>query len=150
MNAFEFGTPGTRHDSDFRGDRGVSELLVAVDGREASMRALSFAADRAERAGDSLHVVHVSSESEAAAEQMHDRVDDALAGVDVEARVEFVERAGSSKTAVGDQLLDLVSAGDYAMLVLGNEPDSAVREFIVGSVGKQVVEARSVPVLLVP
>lgn len=128
----------------------MSELLVAVDGRDASIRALSLAVERAERTGDALHVVHVSSESDAAREQMRERIDDALAGTDVEARVEFVERAGASKNAVGDQLLELVDAGDYEMLVLGNEPDSAVREFIVGSVGKQVVEARTVPVLLVP
>lgn len=114
------------------------------------MRALGFAVDRAERAGDSLHVVHVSSESEDAQEQMRERIHDALGDTDVGTRVEFVDRAGASKNTVGEQLLDVVDAGDYAMVVLGNEPDSTVRELIVGSVGKQVVGARTVPVLLVP
>lgn len=128
----------------------MSEVLVAVDGRDASIRALEFAADRAERTGDALHVVHVSSDSDEADDQIRRRVEESLSAFDVDADVEFVDRSGTSRDAVGEQLLALVASHDYELVVVGNEPRGAVREFIVGSVAKQLVDARDVPVLLVP
>lgn len=128
----------------------MSEVLVAVDGRDASMRALAFAADRADRAGDTLHVVHVSSDSDEADEQIRERVAETLSDYETDVEVDFVERGSASRDAVGEQLLTLVAGHDYEMVVIGNEPRGAVREFIVGSVAKKLVDARDVPVLLVP
>lgn len=129
--------------------------LVAVDGWEPSHNALEFAIEQAEDCGAELDIVHVVDEDGGdpdANDQIRESIDEALAGHDVDAGVEFVETSKRTRPAkqVGNRLLELAEERGYDVIILGNEETGHAERAIVGSVGSTVVDARSVPVLLVP
>lgn len=130
--------------------------LVAIDGWDASERALSLAAAQA-AAADEIDVVHVVDEDGGdpeSVEQIRATAEEVVAGVggDAEVTVEVLETDKGRKPAsrVGERLLELVEERDYDLVYLGNEHTGTAERMIVGSVSATLIEARSVPVALVP
>ncbi|MDG5778796.1 universal stress protein [Haloarculaceae archaeon H-GB2-1] len=129
-------------------------VLVAYDGGVPSRNALAFAAERAGRTGDELHVYHILEDEKDAAAIRAD-VESLLAETapDVDAEIVFEERdqpSDSTNVSLAKRLLDRIDRYNYAMVVLGNEEHSALEELTLPSLTKAVLETRSIPVLLVP
>lgn len=130
--------------------------LVAIDGWDASGRALSLAAAQA-AAADEIDVVHVVDESGGdpeSVEQIRDTAEEVVAevGGDAEVNVQVLETDKGRKPAsrVGQRLLEFVDEHDHDLVYLGNEHTGAAEKMIVGSVSATLIEDRSVPVALVP
>jgi nucleotide-binding universal stress UspA family protein len=129
-------------------------VLVAYDGGEPSRRALTFAAERADRAGDHLHVYHVLEGEEDAGKirsEVESLLADAAPDVEYEVVVEGREQASdSTNVSLPRRVLDRIERYNYAMVVLGNEEHGTLEGLTIPSVTEAVLETRSVPVLLVP
>jgi nucleotide-binding universal stress UspA family protein len=130
--------------------------LVAIDGWEASRRALSLAATQA-RATDEIEVVHVVDEDGGdpdSVEQIRTTAEEVVAEVDgetdVAVRVLETDKDRRPATRVGDRLLAYVDEHDHDVVYLGNEHTGTAEKMIVGSVSATLIERRSVPVVLVP
>jgi nucleotide-binding universal stress UspA family protein len=129
--------------------------LVAVDGWDPSHRALTFAAEQtvvADATLDVVHVVDVDGGDESSREEVERRVAEQLADVDVEYDLRFPTTDLGARPAneVGDRLVEYADEHDYDAVYVGNEENSTAERAIVGSVARTLVEARSVPVVLVP
>lgn len=130
--------------------------LVAIDGWDASGRALSLAAAQA-AAADEIDVVHVVDEGGGdpeSVEQIRSTAEEVVdeVGGDAEVNVEVLETDKGRKPAsrVGKRLLDFVDERGHDLVYLGNEHTGAAEKMIVGSVSATLLEDRSVPVALVP
>ncbi|PSQ19806.1 universal stress protein [Halobacteriales archaeon QS_8_69_26] len=129
--------------------------LVAIDGWEPSHRALAFAAEQAAASGSDLDVVHVVGEGggdEGANDRIRETVAEAVEGAGVDYEVHFIETDKRTKPAnrVGSRLLEFVEERDHDAVFVGNEPTGTAERMIVGSVARTLVDAREVPVVLVP
>lgn len=129
--------------------------LVAVDGWEPSHRALEFAVEQAAAAGATLDVVHVVGEGggdAASNEQIREAAEEVVADSGVDYDIHFVETNKDTKPAarVGARLLEFVEEVGHDAVFVGNEPTGTAERIIVGSVARTLVEARDVPVVLVP
>lgn len=145
-------------------------FLVAVDGSDASRKALSRATDLAARLETDLLVVHAvdpavvdmggdepRSFGETADRLVAEAVEDAEADAEqvLEAAADYVSQAG---VAVETELLygpplqtiaDVTDRGDVEALFVGHRGLSERYEGLVGSVAKGLVERSHVPVTVV-
>lgn len=129
--------------------------LVAVDGWEPSHRALEFAVEQAAAADAALDVVHVVGKGGGDADsndQIRETIEGILADSGVDYEIHFVETNKDTRPAdrVGARLLEFVEERGHDAVFVGNEPTGTAERFIVGSVGSTLVDARDVPVVLVP
>ncbi len=129
------------------------EVLVPVDGSDASERALRFAASLAAGYGGRLHVVHVTDEETDATEQLLDRVRTVLAeeGVEGEPTVTTdVDLAFRPGDRVGEAIVELAEEGGYDHVVMGHHGAGVLDRAILGSAAETVLRAESLPVTVVP
>lgn len=126
-------------------------ILVAYGSDDASESALRFAAERAARTGDRLHVLHVQTGDEDGPVTT-ETIDDVLDGIDVEYVLENLgfETGDAANVSVAKRLIDHVLSDDYAYVVMGNKSKGALEEMLVGSVTEAVLETHAIPVMLVP
>lgn len=129
------------------------EVLVPVDGSDASERAVRFAASLVAGYGGRLHAVHVTDEETDATAELLDRVRAVLAdeGVPGEPSVTTdVDLAFRPARRVGEAIVELVEAGDYDHVVMGHHGTGVVDRVILGSAAETVLESRTVSVTVVP
>lgn len=129
--------------------------LVAIDGWEPSHRALEFAAEQAAAAGVGIDVVHVVGKGggdEESKERIRESVADAMGGAGVDYEVHFLETDKQTKPAdkVGARILEFVEERGHDAVFVGNEKTGTAERMIVGSVARTLLDAREVPVVLVP
>jgi nucleotide-binding universal stress UspA family protein len=129
--------------------------LVAIDGWEPSERALEFAAEQAVESESFVDVVHVVGEDGGDAEaneQIADAADAILGEYDLDYEVHFPRTNKRTQPAnkVGQRILEFVDEHGTDVVYLGNEQTGTAERMIVGSVARKVIDARSVPVTLVP
>lgn len=145
----------------------MTEVVVGVDGRAASIGALARALEEAERRQATLRVVHAwqtplwvggvpglavdvtpsSEESEAwARKTLAEAVDGALAGRPAPPSVTLVQEV--RRGAVDRELLAVGGGAD--LLVLGGRGHGAVASALLGSVTNAVLHKATCPVMLVP
>ena len=133
--------------------------LVALDGWEASRRALAFAIEQAALENAAVDVAYVVGEDGGdpdSVDQIHDIVDEVVAEVDpdgevpVEVVVLKVDKRHKPATRVGVRLVEFVEEHGHDAVYLGNERTGTAERMIVGSVSTTLIEDRSVPVVLVP
>jgi nucleotide-binding universal stress UspA family protein len=130
----------------------MGTIFVAYGEPDHRGRVLAFAADRAAASGDDLLVYHVQETADDDPERIRREVDEALAGREVDYRVqvnthEFTERSNVSKQK---RLVDAALGGDYEYAVMGNIERGRIEGWTLTSMSKAVLETHGVPVLLVP
>ena len=139
----------------------MKRILVPVDGSEASLRALRFAAQRAREAEAEVHVLHV--ERPAAAEELRayavrpeleklredacgrvlQAATDALAAEKVRS-AEHLQRGEPAQT-----IARFAAAHAIDEVVMGTRGLGALGSMFLGSVAQRVVHLAQVPVTLV-
>jgi nucleotide-binding universal stress UspA family protein len=129
--------------------------LVAVDGWEPSERALEFAVAEADESGSHVDVVHVVDEDGGdpeSNERIREVIESVVGGKGVDYEVHFLETDKRTKPAakVGQRILEFVDEAGVDLVFIGNEETGRAERMIVGSVARQLIEARTVPVTLVP
>jgi nucleotide-binding universal stress UspA family protein len=132
--------------------------LVALDGWEASRRALAFAIEQATLEDAPVDVAYVVGEDGGdpdSVDQIHDIVDEVTGEVDpggdvpVEVVVLEVNKRRKPATRVGVRLLEFIDENDHDAVYIGNERTGTAERMIVGSVSATLIEDRSVPIVLV-
>lgn len=129
------------------------QILVPIDGSDCSFRALEFAADMAPRYDASLHVVHVTDSRNDATEELLERARDVLDthGVDDDPDVHTdVSLDFRPSNRIGQDVLALVEEEGYDHVVMGHHGSGAVERAILGSVTETVMDAKRVPVTVIP
>jgi nucleotide-binding universal stress UspA family protein len=118
-------------------------VLVAVDGSEASTRAVRIAGQIAEATRALVSVLHVGSVGEHETDGPDRVAQSELAGLGVVARIEV--RAGDAV----DEILAATRSLPADLLVMGSRGRSQLAGLLLGSVSQDVVAKVSCPVLLV-
>jgi nucleotide-binding universal stress UspA family protein len=127
-------------------------VLVPIDPSENSFRALSFAAEFAERNGTDLHTVHITDSETEATEDLLDRIQATLDETPFEDDPDVVldTRRIRSKEGVGRVILELVEEGNYEHVVMGHHGSGIVGRAILGSATETVMDETDVPVTVIP
>jgi nucleotide-binding universal stress UspA family protein len=120
-----------------------TRVLVAVDGSEASTRAVRIAGQIAGALRALVSVLHVSKAGEHEADAPDRRAQSELAALGVVARIEV--RAGDA----ADEILAATRSLPADLLVMGSRGRSQLAGLLLGSVSQDVVARASCPVLLV-
>jgi nucleotide-binding universal stress UspA family protein len=128
----------------------VGPYLVAYHDSGAARRATTFAADHAARTGASVDVVHVGTEL--STRQMRETVGDRFADQRVDVQFETLRASGSEddNVSVSEKLSHHVADHDYELVIAGNETHGHLHSLFAGSVSDGLIDARVVPVVLVP
>lgn len=127
-----------------------SRVLVAVDGSEASHKALRFAAELARPHGSELTLVCVVAHTPYAQEMYGVAAVDMARAEEAGRKVlaEAVEVARGSGLPVRTEVLfgppaetlaDALDQGDYGMLVVGSRGKGAVARVLIGSTSDRLV-----------
>jgi nucleotide-binding universal stress UspA family protein len=126
------------------------ELLVAFDDTAAGRRAAAFAAERAEKTGERVDVVHIGSD--VTETEMREAVEDSFLERDVPASFRTFSMGGSEDTnvSVSAKLAQVISNGDYAIVFMGNEKHGLFHNLAEASLTKALIEDQTVPITLVP
>ncbi len=139
------------------------KLLVATDGSDNALRAVRYAIDLLGRLSEpgSITLISVHDDvalrharrfvgKEAVNEYLRELSDADLADArkvldEAEVRHDNIIRTGH----VATEIADAGSTGGFDMIVLGSKGRSALKDLVIGSVAKRVIELSKVPVLLV-
>jgi nucleotide-binding universal stress UspA family protein len=126
-----------------RGVRDVRRIVVGVDGSSASMAALDWACDEANRHGASLSLVHSWERLESrdlAADVLDDAVTEARARTATEVAGELCEGTPARSLARASRNADLVA--------IGSRGRSGFKTALFGSVALEVAEHAECPVVI--
>ncbi|WP_411967578.1 universal stress protein [Haloferax sp. YSSS75] len=128
------------------------QILIPIDGTDASKRALDFAIEMASQMGGSLHVVHFTNKPTDATEAILDDARGRLASANISAEPELTTLTVDVWNAdrVGKEILDVVEAHGYDHVVMGHHEDGTVERAIFGSAAETVLRAEAIPVTIVP
>lgn len=140
------------------------KILVATDGSKNALRAVKHVVKLASRIAEATTVTLVSVHDDTAlrhAQRFVGRaaVDDYLRELSEQDLVEprkALDKAGIHHDMVirtGHVAAEIAAVGlegKYDMIVLGSKGRSALKDLLVGSVSKRIIELSKVPVLLVP
>ncbi|MGW1162481.1 universal stress protein [Streptomyces sp. NPDC002513] len=130
-------------------------ITVGVDGSPESVAAAAWAGREAERRGLPLRIVHVwrwqsydlvPLDRETQAEWARQIVEEAR-GTVAEGRPELTVTAEAVEGGAAETLVAETAAAE--LLVLGSRGYGALRGFLVGSVGRQLIAESATPVVLV-
>lgn len=135
----------------------MATIFVAYGGPEGREDVLAFAVERAVASGDDLYVYHVQESADEDAAAVREEVDAVIerTAPDVDYEVVVAARvAESDATNVSHQklLVDAVLESDreFAYVVMGDVEHGAIESITLASMTEAVLEAREVPVVLVP
>ncbi|MEN9315497.1 MAG: hypothetical protein RIS35_1890 [Pseudomonadota bacterium] len=140
------------------------KFLIATDGSENSLRAVTHIVQLTGRLAEQASVTLVSVHDDVALRHAQrfvgkEAVDDylrQLSEADLEGPRKVLDEAGIQHDMVirtGHVAAEIATVGNdggYDMIVLGSKGRSALKDLLVGSVPKRVIELAKVPVLLVP
>lgn len=140
------------------------KILVATDGSKNSLRAVKYVVKLAADLAEPPHVTLVSVHDDVSlrhAQRFVGRaaVDDylrELSEADLAAPRKALDKAGIVHDMVmrtGHVAAEIAAVGNegkFDLIVLGSKGRSALKDLLVGSVAKRVMELSKVPVLLVP
>lgn len=141
------------HDATIRPATG--EIVVGIDGSEASMHALRWAAAEAEAVGAPLRVVNAWQPP------LYEEVLAPTYGVVLEEHAEHVLAEATADPALGDLTIahearcggpaEVLLAHDESasMLVVASRGHGAIRRFVLGSTSRQVAQHATAPVVVV-
>ena len=129
------------------------DVLVAIDGSDNSMRALTFAAELADRFDGTLVAIHVSDGETAATETVFERARESVAEAAVDPTFEL--RATESlqvrtDEAVAEEVLGYAAEHDVDHIVIGHRDTGTIERIMIGSASEGVVRNSSIPVTVVP
>ncbi len=140
----------------------ISNVLVAVDGSENSIRGLDFALEFAEKYGANLTIINVTESSAAAA-----YAGDGMASIARDLRKfheeilnKALERAKATHPAVpvstilreGDasnEIITVANEGNYDVVILGHRGLGKVKGMLLGSISEKVIRSLACTVILV-
>lgn len=128
-------------------------ILVPIDGSDASFRALRLGARMAKELRADIAVVHFTDEETDATDTIKSRASEILDDVSVEAEPEVstdIDLEFRPGERVGKDILELVESGGFDHVVMGHHGSGAVERAILGSAAETVLEAKHVPVTVVP
>lgn len=128
------------------------QILIPIDGTDASKRALDFAIEMAGGMDGSLHVVHFTNKPTDATDAILDDARERLASANISAEPELTTLTIDVWNAdrVGEEILDVVEAHGYDHVVMGHHEDGTVERAIFGSAAETVLRAEAVPMTVVP
>ncbi len=139
------------------------KILVATDGSEAALRGVRFAADLAQRLGNSSSITLISVHDDAGLrhaksvvgsaavedhlrEQSESEVAAARAFLDsVPVRHDIAIRTGH----VSQEIVAFADAGPFDLIVLGSKGRGALADMLIGSVAQRVLASARQPVVIV-
>lgn len=123
----------------------MKTILVPIDFSEASLNALSFAAELAKRASADLIIFHATSESE-------ENVKARLGAVTADLKRTFGAELRVGEQLVQGSLLDgLKKINPHPdLIVMGTKGASGLKRVLIGSNTVNVIAKTSVPVLVIP
>jgi nucleotide-binding universal stress UspA family protein len=135
------------------------KILVATDGSEGSLKAITFASKLASQSGSSITLMHVIPKIETTKEEIITLIKEEI-GSPEKAGKKYLEDgrklAGESGVNADTKLLDghevkeiLKEAENFDLVVTGSQGKGKVNEFLLGSVSSKLVHDSKVPVLVV-
>ena len=127
-------------------------VIVAVDGSEASARGLDEAIRLVRTHGGKLKILHIAAEEAAAGSQANGRriVDAAATAArkaGVVSEVELVQAIGGRTASF---IVQAAKDDGASLIVLGTHGRRGLRRWVVGSYAEDVLRRSPIPVLLVP
>lgn len=128
-------------------------ILVPIDGSDESVRALRMGARMVTGAGVKLSVVHFTDEETDATDSIVERAREVLDSMDVDVEPEVsmdLEIEFRPGDRIGENILALVEERDIDHVVMGHHGSGTVERAILGSAAETVLDARRVPVTVVP
>lgn len=134
----------------------MKHIMAAVDGSEASYRALAHAAELASRLGCELSVLIVRLVVVGRKDVLSEPTSDEI--VDIQDRLrQIVEAAGDPKTDVvleksrdvAYKIVDVAIDRQVDLIVMGASGKGGIRTFLLGSVSQEVLKKSACPVTIV-
>jgi len=139
------------------------KLLVATDGSKNSLRAVKYAINLAGRLNEASTVTLISVHDDVALNHARrfvgkravDEYLRELSDADLAEARKLLDKAGVKHDMiirVGRVALEIAAAaeqGKFELLLLGSKGRSALKDLLLGSVARRIVETAKVPVLLV-
>lgn len=129
------------------------QILAPIDGSDASFRALRLAAQLATSMDADLAVIHITDEETDATATIVERAREVLEaeGVDAEPEVSpDIELEFRPGDRIGEDILDVVTDRGIDHVVMGHHGAGALERAILGSAAETVLEAKRIPVTVVP
>ncbi|WP_416838172.1 universal stress protein [Haloferax sp. DFSO52] len=128
------------------------QILIPIDGTDASKRALDFGIEMAVQMDGNLHVVHFTNKPTDATETILDDARTRLAAANIQSEPELTTLTIDVWNAdrVGEEILDVVNEHGYDHVVMGHHEDGAVERAVFGSAAETVLRAEAVPMTIVP
>lgn len=128
-------------------------ILVPMDGSDASVRALRMGARMVTGAGVDLTVVHFTDEETDATDTLVARAREILD--EMNANGDVLVKTGTDlefrpEDRAGEAILDFVDAQDVDHVIMGHHGAGAIELAMLGSATERVLEAKRVPVTVVP
>jgi nucleotide-binding universal stress UspA family protein len=118
--------------------------LVGIGGSDDSLRALTVALDRAAEAGDEVTVAVVENpDSDLSVEEVQRRVDEDLAGRDLDAEVRVL------RGNPGSRLVEVADGEEFDRIVLGGGETSPLGKINIGSIAEFVLLNANTSVTLI-
>jgi nucleotide-binding universal stress UspA family protein len=144
-------------------------ILVPIDGSESAANALATAFQLAKIHGSRVNILHVMTFTESVPNEIaskdvpDDYIEDYITRVrknDEKMLAEAVEKGESmglggkvtSKLTIGrpgDAIISESTKGDYDLIIIGDRGLTGVKELLLGSVSKHVIDESRIPVLVV-
>jgi nucleotide-binding universal stress UspA family protein len=139
------------------------KLLVATDGSENALRAVEYAIEMLGKMKESGSVTLISVHDDTALRHAQrfvgkEVVDDylrELSDTDLAEARKLLEKSGIRHDNVirtghvASEVVKSATDGGFDMIVLGSKGRSALKDLVIGSVAKRIIEMSATPVLLV-
>ncbi|WP_396611160.1 universal stress protein [Haloferax sp. S1W] len=128
------------------------EILVPIDGTDASKRALDFAIRMADGMSATLHVVHFTNKETDATDAILDDARSRLkdAGYPAESELTTIMVDIWTADRVGKEILQLVEDRGFDHVVMGHHEVGTVERAIFGSAAETLLRSEGVPMTVVP
>lgn len=139
------------------------KLLVATDGSDNALRSVAYAAELLGKMTEGGSITLITVQDDAALQrarrfvgkQTVDEYLHELAEADMAGARELLDRAGveyATMLRIGQPAPQIVAAGEadrFDMIVLGSKGRSTLKDLVVGSAARQMIELAKIPILLV-
>ncbi|HII79873.1 MAG TPA: universal stress protein [Methanosarcina sp.] len=136
-------------------------IVIATDGSENSLRAISYGIEIAKLSGATVHALHVVDTSAiisefwtAGKELVHELIINDGKKIMFETK-KIIEGSGVEVREVlleghpGDEIIDYAENNNIDLIVMGTLGATGIERFLMGSVAEKVVRYSKVPVMVV-